>query len=158
MGNTESWKTKARLAAYKLINEIHDIFINNVFEDKNAKLFFWDENNAKRHLKERKKRKHLSKNATMDDYNKIIEEILTNDPYISLHKEEEKFVFGNRNVNNGEQWIAILTGERKVVSAYKADTDNDYFYHFSEMNHYYELGTYYELIKEFDPDNELGED
>ncbi|NWK70664.1 hypothetical protein HWX41_16675 [Bacillus paramycoides] len=151
MGNTESWETVAKLDAYKLINEILD-----AFKDENAKPFFWDEKNAKKHLKERRDRKHLSRNATMDDYNKIIVEILTDSPHMGLHEEEDKYVFGSRNVNNGERWIVILTSERKVVTAYKSDTEDQFFNHF--LHPYFSVGTHYGLIEEFGHDNELGED
>lgn len=151
MGNSESWETSVKSDAYKLINEIFD-----AFEDENAKPFFWDENNAKEHIKERKKRKHLPQNATMDDYNKIIVEILTDYPQMSLHKEEDKYVFGSCNVNNGERWIVILTSERKVVTAYKSDTEDQFFNYF--LHPYFSVGTHYALIEEFGHDNELGED
>ncbi|UPM54521.1 hypothetical protein [Gottfriedia acidiceleris] len=150
MDGNSSWDTKAKLDAFNLIDTIDKIHRKNIEKNENEELFFWEEENAKIHIRERKYRKHLPENATMDDYNIIIESILTNDPDMSLHSKSDRYVFGKTDIKNGEDWIVILTKERSVITAYKTDKPEDYFSHFSASNGYFKLGTYYELVRELD--------
>lgn len=148
MNIDKSWETEGKLKIHKLIEEINSLNHENMTRDTEHELFFWDEKNAKIHIKQRKERNHLPKNATMKEYNEIIEEVLTTDPDMALHLEEEKYLFGKTDVNNGQEWIVVLTEKRKVVTAFKTDTDNDYSYYFSNAKGYHRVGTQQELFDE----------
>src|SRR4051812_40108365 len=101
--------------SHGIIDEIQNIYRANLDKDESEQegLFFWDKPNARRHLKERKERKHLPDKATMKEYNDIITKVLIGDVDLSLHEDPNKYVYGQRRIHNGDDWIVVLTPERK---------------------------------------------
>lgn len=146
------WDKREKSEAYNLINTINEIYMSNIFEEKNEKLFFWDDGNLKSHIKERKNRAHLTEEQTKEDYLNIVERVLTDNPEIGLHPKKDRYLFG-KAIASGEYWVVSLTPERKVITTFKADTFDDYANYFPASHTsegFYSLGTYEELKQEFE--------
>lgn len=98
----------------------------------------WESGKDLKHLKDRKNKKHLPQNTTLEQYNKIIIRILSNtQSKLTLHKDGHKYIVGNG------KWITIINPSTIVETCFPPDNYKAYL---SRKDYQY-LGTLTEVIK-----------
>ncbi|MDU9693306.1 hypothetical protein O0Q50_19225 [Priestia aryabhattai] len=98
-----------------------------------------------KHLRRRREKQHLNSDASMEDYEKVILELINeknNDVFLYYKYEDDYFIFGNRKTN----WIAIFSEEAIIDTAFIID-EVEYDEYLSLKDKYLPLGKLSDFIE-----------
>ncbi len=92
------------------------------------KSILWKEGKGQAHLEKRRKMGHISQSASLEDYGRIIAQLVRGNNVLYLYEFSGRTFYAVRGFFNGKEWLVIYGAGGLMETAFPPDDMDDYLY------------------------------